>query len=82
MLQEHLRQTILFAVSLAFFLAIWQLIKACLASHFLQSVHGVGCRSESSVWSECVDVHFELDMADDRDGKEATGTRAPRALGH
>ena len=26
--------------------------------------------------------HLLLDMADDRDGMEASGTRAPRALGH
>ena len=59
MLQEHLHLTLFSAVNLAFFLAIWQLIEAWLASHFLQSVHCVCSRPKGCKWSECVDVHFE-----------------------
>ena len=59
MLQEHLRLTLLSTMNLAFFLAIWQLIKVWFASHSLQSVHCVGSRTKSCVSSECLDVHFE-----------------------
>ena len=32
--------------------------------------------------TQAFSLHFYLDMADDRGGMEASGTRAPRALGH
>ena len=57
--QEHLCLAFLFAINLTFFLAIWQLIEAGLASHLLQHVHGVGTRTESCVCCKCVDVDFE-----------------------
>ena len=57
--QEYLRLTLLSAMNLAFFLVIWHLIEAGLASHFLQSVHRICSRAVSCVWSECVDVHLE-----------------------
>ena len=46
-------------MNLAFFLAVWQVIEVLLASHSLQSVHCISTRTESCVFSECVDVHFE-----------------------
>ena len=57
--QEHLCLAFLFAINLTFFLAIWQLIEAGLASHLLQHGHGVGTRTESCVFCKSVDVHFE-----------------------
>ena len=57
--QEHQCLTLLSAMNLAFFLAIWQLIEVWLASHSLQSVHCVGSSTMSCMFCKCVDVHFE-----------------------
>ena len=59
LIQEYIRLTLLSAMNLTFFLAIWQLVEAWLASHFLQSVHCIGSRTKCCVSRECVDIHFE-----------------------
>ena len=59
LIQEHLRLTLLPAVNLTFLLAIRHLIKVWFCSHSRQSVQCKDSRTESSVLTQCVDVHFE-----------------------
>ena len=62
--QELLCPTLLSAMDLAFFLAVWQLVETWLPSHFLQSVHCVSSKTNQCVLSECVDVHFNQHLVD------------------